>query len=124
MSVRHDFGDTLRAAWAGIPALSRVDVVVSEKPLGDIRKPTALIRGRSIGPEPGAPLSHRRVVCLLTLVSPSGDLDKARDELDELTWAVLDYLDPTFVHDDAEAVGYGSRLLAVDIPVTVIAQKD
>lgn len=124
MSIRRDLGDTLIADWKTIPALAGLDVVVTEKPLGDIRKTTALIRGKSISREPSAPQSHRRVGCLVTIISPSGDLDKAADELDELLWAVLAYLDKTFPHDDAEWVGYGSRLLAVDIPVHVIAQKD
>lgn len=124
MSIRHDLGATFASDWKTIPALKGLDVVVTEKPLGDIRKPTALVRGKSVGREPAAPQSHRRVGCLLTIISPSGDLDKASDELDDLSWAVLDYLDKKFPHEDAEWVGYGSRLLAVDIPVTVIAQKD
>lgn len=122
--VRHDFGQKLAAAWANIPALAALDVVVTEKPLGDIRKPTALIRNKSVGPEPAAPQSHRRVGLLLTLVHPSADLDKAADELDAFTWATLDYLYKRYVHDEAQTVAYGTRYIAVDIPVTVIAEKD
>lgn len=123
MSVRDDIRAQFQTDWADNPNLDGVRVVVAERELGDIREPVALIRQKSIGKESSAPLSHRRVGMLLTIISPRDDADAAADELDTLVFAALDYLDPKYLHDDAEAVGYNNRF-AYDIPFTVIASKE
>lgn len=123
MSVRKATEAAIKADWAAIPALAGVRVVATERELDDIQDPTALIRGKSIDRTPAAPLTHRNVGLLLTLISPHMDLDLAGDQLDEIAAAALDYLDPRYSHEPATVVGYGSRL-AYDIPFTVIASKE
>lgn len=123
MSVRTEIADMLTADWADIPALAGVRVIATERAIDEIDQPTALIRVKTVGKAPAAPLSHRNVGLLLTLISPHLDLDLAADELDELTAAALDYLDTRFIHEDATTVGYVESL-AVDIPLTVLAAKE
>lgn len=123
MSIIRDLEAQIKTDWASIPALAGVRVIATERELDDITQPTALIRGKSIARTPGAPLSHRTRGLLLTLISPHLDLDRASDQLEPLTWAALDYLDPRYQHDDATDVGYGKRF-ANDIPFTVIASKE
>lgn len=123
MTVRHEFGDRLIADWAEIPELSDVLVKVTEREIDDIRQPVALIRQKGVSRTPEAPLSHRNYRLLLTLISPYTDADEAQDQLDTILNAALDYLDVTFQHEDAEAVGYNTKL-AYDIPVIAIAAKD
>ncbi|MDZ5145336.1 hypothetical protein [Microbacterium testaceum] len=123
MSVRHDFAETLSDEWAAIPALADVRVVATERELDELDRITVLIRMRSVGKHAAAPLSHRQVGLLVTLISPSLDLDVAADELDEVLAAALDYFDSRFLYEDATTVGYADRL-AFDIPVTLIAAKE
>lgn len=123
MSVRTDFADMLRTAWAEIPELAGVRVIATERELDTVTEPTALIRLKRVGREPSAPLKHRRIGLLVTLICPHVDLDLADDELEELIAAALDYFGPRFIHEDAELVGYGSRL-AADIPVNIIASPE
>ena len=122
MSVRTEFADALRTAWYGHAVLSNVRVIATEAALDDVKETTALVRFKSLTKAPSAPNSHRQVGLLLTLISGHQDLDRAGDELDEVVTAVLDYLDPQWMHDEATAVAYGDRL-AFDIPVTVLAAK-
>ncbi|WP_341935516.1 hypothetical protein MRBLWO14_001168 [Microbacterium sp. LWO14-1.2] len=123
MSVRKEIETQLKADWADIAELAGVRVIATERELDDITVPTALIRGKSFALTPQAPLSHRNVGLLVTLISPHLDLDRAGDQLDDIVTATLDYLDARYSHDDATAVGYGARL-AYDIPFTVIASKE
>ena len=123
MSVRTDVAAQLTTDWAAIPALAGLRVVATERALDDIQRPTALLRQSKIARTPSAPNSHRTVTMLLTIISPHLDLDKAGDQLDTLVTAALDYLDPRFIHDDADAVAYASRL-AYDISISIIARKD
>lgn len=122
-SVRAQIASQFKTDWEGVPDLQRLRVLASERNLDIPSKPTALIRQKSVGVFPQAPLSHRSVRLLLTLISPFEDFDKAGDDLDALVYAALEYLDTRFVHEDATAVMYGDRL-AYDIPFTVIATKD
>ncbi len=123
MTVRTEFAAKLRTDWASIPALSKLTIKVTERALDDVKTPTLLIRQKTVGRAPEAPMSHRKVGMLLTFISPAGDLDVAADDLDTWLDAALDYLDKTFEHDDAESVGYNNRL-AYDLPVTVLASKE
>lgn len=123
MSVRKDIEAQLKADWADIPDLAPLRVIATERALDSINEPTALIRAKSFDRTPAAPQSHRNVGLLLTLISPHIDLDRAGDQLDDITTAALDYLDTRYSHDPATAVGYGDRL-AFDIPFTVIASKE
>jgi hypothetical protein len=123
MSVRTDVAALLKADWAEIPELAELRVIATERNLDKLTQPTALIRLKSIGREPSAPLKARRVDLLLTLISEHIDLDLAGDDLEEFAAAALDYLGPRFVHDPAEVVGYGERL-AVDIPLHIIASPE
>lgn len=122
MSVRKEIQDLLIQEWAEIEALAGVRVIATEAALDAMEVPTALIRNKSFGRHPQAPLSHRNVGLLLTLISPHQDLDLAGDQLDELLEGVLDYLDTRFKYEDATAVGYGDYL-AFDIPLTILATK-
>ncbi|WP_251439148.1 hypothetical protein [Microbacterium sp. USTB-Y] len=117
MSVRQQLADTLQAEF---PSLR---VIATERKLGDVREPTLLIRAQTIDLTAGAPLSHRDVGLLLTLISPHLDLDKAVDQLDDLALSLLDWLDPRYQHDPAKLVGYDARL-AYDIPITIITSKE
>lgn len=123
MSVRAEVADMLRTDWADVPKLADVRVIATEREMDDIQTPTALIRVKSIGKAPSAPNSHRHVGLLLTLISQHLDAEQASTELDDKVAAALDYLDTTFMHGDADAVGYGDRL-AFDIPLTILASKD
>lgn len=123
MSVRHDLAETLTQDWATIPALADVRVVATERQLDELERITALIRVQSLGKHPAAPQSHRQVGVLITLISPSLDLDVAADELDDVLAATLDYFDSRFLYEDATSVGYADRL-AYDIPLTLIAAKE
>lgn len=118
MSVRKELETALTAAFPDIK------VIATEKALGDITKPTLLIRGRSVTLTDGAPLSHRDVGLLLTLISPHLDLDRAADQLDDLVIQVLDWLDPRYSHEPAAMVGWTTTRLAYDIPTTIIASKE
>lgn len=122
-SARASFETQTRADWADIPALADVRVIATERNLGELVQPLALIRQRSIAREPAAPLSMRRYGMLLTIVSAHADMDAATDELDVLVGAAIDYLDTRYEHDAATAVMYVDRL-AYDIPVTITASKD
>jgi hypothetical protein len=123
MSVRSEIAAQFSDDWDAIPALAGVRIVVTEREIDDPDRATALIRQRTIGKHPSAPMSHRQVGLLLTLISPHLDLDRAANELDELVTEALDYLDPRYLHEDAQSVGYNERS-AYDIPFTVIAQKE
>lgn len=111
------------ADWASVPVLAKVKCVATEKAIDTPKVPTLVIRQTSIGRNPQAPLSHRNVGILLTIVSPHEDMDRAGVQLSELVEALLDYLDTRYAHEDATQVGYLDRL-AYDIPTTVIAAKD
>lgn len=123
MSIRHDFASQLTVDWATIPALEGVRVVATEREIDELEVPTCLVRLNGVGRAPSAPVSHRNVTLLLTLISPHLDMDLAGDEIEELIDAALDYLDTRFLHDDANVVGYNNRL-AADIPVTILAEKE
>lgn len=124
MTVRKAVEAELTAAWAEVPALAKLRVIATERQMDDVQRATALIRQKSVGKTPEAPLSHRNVGLVLTLISGYLDADKAQDELDALLPAVLDYLDPRYAHGDAEAVGWTGSRLAYDIPFTVRAKKE
>ncbi|MFI8633996.1 hypothetical protein ACIGEP_15535 [Microbacterium sp. NPDC077663] len=109
--------------FEAIPSLAKVKVIATEKVIDAPRTPTLLIRQTSIGRCPTAPLSHRNVGIIATLISPHEDMDRAGEQLADLVADLLDYLDTRFAHDDATQVGYNDRL-AYDLPLTVIAAKD
>ena len=117
MNVRQKFAADLQAAFP------RLRVIATERKLAEVKAPTLLIRGRSIGLTAGAPLSHRDVGVLITIISPHLDLDRAADQLDDLAPQILDWLDTRYQHDTATLVGYDARL-AYDIPTTIIASKE
>lgn len=123
MTIAKDMEAQLTTDWAAIPALAVLRVIATERGLDDITQPTALIRTKSYDRTPAAPQSHRNVGLLLTLISPHKDLDRAGDQLDNITTAALDYLDTRFSHEQATSVGYDA-CLAFDIPFTVIASKE
>lgn len=123
MSVRSEFAAVLATDWADIPELADVRVIATERELDDIQVTTALIRMKGIARTTGAPMSHRDYSVTLTVISPHLDLDLAGDELDVLAEAVLDYLSTRFQSEPAQVVGYLDRL-ALDIPVTITAQKE
>lgn len=122
MSFGTELADVIRDDWTEIPALAGVRVIATERELDEIDVPTALLRVKSVGRSPAAPLSHRNVDVLVTLISPHLDADRATEELDVLLDAALDYFDTRYKHDDAAAVGYSDRL-AFDIPISVMAAK-
>ncbi|GAB6856471.1 hypothetical protein [Microbacterium xylanilyticum] len=99
-------------------------VTATEGPLQDVRKLTLLIRRKSVDVFPGAPLSHRNVGVLLTLISPLLDLDAAAEQLDDGVLPVLDWLDSRYLHEPASLVGWNGSRLAYDIPATITAQKE
>jgi len=101
-----------------------INVTATEAPLGDVRKPTLLIRRKTVDVFPDAPLSHRNVGVLLTLISPYLDLDEAAAQLDEQVLPVLDWLDTRYLHEPASLVGWNGNRLAYDIPATITAQKE
>ena len=123
MTVRQSIEAQFKSDWADVPDLADLIVIATERPLDDVQRATALIRQKGIAKHPAAPLSHRRVGLLLTIISGNLNPDAAQDELDELVPAVLDYLDPRFQHEGAEAVGWTGSRLAYDIPFTVVAAK-
>lgn len=122
-TVRRSLEAQFKADWQDVPALSNLIVVATERSLDVVNKATALIRQKGVAKCPEAPLSHRNVSILLTIISGNTNADKAQDELDELVPAVLDYLDPKWPHGDAEAVGWTGEKLAYDIPLTIRASK-
>lgn len=122
-TVRHATEAELKVAFAAIPALAGVRVIATEKQLDEVTQPTALLRVKSTARSREAPNSHRDVGLLLTLISQYEDEDNAQDELDVLTDAALDYLDPNWRHGDAQNVSYGGTRLAVDIPITALAKR-
>ncbi|WP_336625583.1 MULTISPECIES: hypothetical protein [unclassified Microbacterium] len=124
MSIRADLATTLRNAWRTHPVLKSLRVVSTERNVGTITEPTLLIRQKSIGKAPAAPNSHWAVGMLLTVITRHTDPEKGAAELDTLVPAVLAYLDRTFMHEDADAVAYGTERLAYDIPTTVLAPKE
>ncbi|WP_295012497.1 hypothetical protein [uncultured Microbacterium sp.] len=117
MNVRQQLAADLQAAFP------KLRVIATERKLAEVKTPTLLIRARSIDLTAGAPLSHRDVGLLLTLISPHLDLDRAADQLDVLAPQLLDWLDPKYLHEAAQLVGYDARL-AYDIPTTIIASKE
>jgi len=123
VTVAKDTKTQFETDWATIPALADLRVIATERSLDDTTQPTALIRTKSYDRNPAAPVSHRNVGLLLTLISPHTDLDRAGDQLDDITTAALDYLDTRFAHEQATSVAYADRL-AFDIPFTVIASKE
>lgn len=116
-SIVKQLEQTLKTDFPGL------NVTATEQVLADVRKPTLLIRRESLDVFPDAPISHRNVGILLTLISPHLDLDAAADQLDTLALPLLDWLDPRYLHEPAQLVGYGNRL-AYDIPATITAQKE
>lgn len=123
MTIRADIAAQLKADWASVDALAPVRVIATEGALDDIRVPTALLRQKSIATFDPSPMSHRNVSLLLTLISKHSDPDLAADELEGVVFAALDYLDPRYLHTEAEAVAYGNRL-AYDITLTIASEKD
>lgn len=121
MTVSADVAALLREDWAEIPELSGVRVLASQRDLDRITQTTALLRWQSTEREPSAPMSTRRIGVLLTLISPSSDLDAAGEELEALTEAVLDYLGTRFQHGPATVAAWSESNLAVDIPLTILA---
>lgn len=99
-------------------------VTATESAIGDVRKPTLLIRRKTVDVFPDAPLSHRNVGVLLTLISPYLDLDEAADQLDGHVLPVLDWLDSRYLHEPASVVGWNGNRLAYDIPATITASKE
>ena len=106
-------------------ALEVLQVKVTERALDEVSKPTALIRSRSVGRSAATPISHRDVGLLLTLISPHTDADRAMDQLEDFTSEVLDWLDTSDIrHGDATTTAWDDSRLAIDIPITVFAQKE
>ena len=125
MSVRAEVAEKLRTDWADIPALEDVRVVARENTLDTPSVPTALIRHKSITRSEHAPMSHRDVGLLLTLISPHADLDRAMDQLEDLADAALDYLETSdFRHGEATTADWSDARLSIDIPLTVFAKKE
>jgi hypothetical protein len=124
MSARSEFADALAAAWADIPALAGVRVVATERELDVIDRPTFVIRSKSIARSPEAPISHRDIGLLGSLISPHVNLDIAQDQLDDLVDAVLDHLDTFCRHGDATTAAWNDSRLAFDIPITILASKE
>lgn len=117
MNVRQQLAADLQAAFP------KLRVIATERKVAEVKTPTLLIRAQTLDVTAGAPLSHRDVGLLLTLISPHLDLDRAADQLDTLAPQILDWLDPRYQHTAAQLVGYGDRL-AYDIPTTIIASKE
>lgn len=124
MTVRADTAAQLTTDWADIPALAGLRVIATERPLDDVKVPTALIRWKTVTPFPQAPQAARNVGLLLVLISPHQNADDAADQLDGWTEAALDYLDTHIPHGDAEVTGWTGSRLAVEIPLTVTATKE
>lgn len=124
LSVRKSVEAMLKTDFADIPELAELRVIATERNLDTPQQDTALIRQRSLRRLPEAPLSHRRVGMLLTIISAREDFDRAGDDLDEYVPAALNYLDKRFAPpDEATSVLYEDRL-AYDIPFSVIASKE
>lgn len=124
MSARSEFAEALEAAWADIPALAGVRVIATEREIDLPSTPTFIIRSKTIARSAEAPLSHRDIGLLGSLVSPHADLDKAQDQLDDLVDAVLDHLDTFCRHGDATTAAWNDSRLAFDIPITILASKE
>lgn len=124
MSVPQQLADVMRADWSGDGhPLAGVRVTATERVLDRITAPTLQLRQTRITRTPSAPMSHRTVSVLCTLITSLDDVDAAAEQLDRLVWPLLDWADTRYQHDDATAVGYGGRL-AYDIPLTIITAKD
>lgn len=113
----------LAADWKADADLAPLRVIATERSLDRIGGPTAQLRQTGIGRCPEAPLSHRNVRVLLTIISPHEDMDKAGTQLEGFVTAALDYLDTRFQHEDATQVAYNDRL-AYDIPLIITASKE
>lgn len=123
MTVRSSTAERFTDEWLDVPELADVWVVSTQQEIAAFTRVTAIISQQSFGAFPQAPNSHRNVGLTLEIVSPLADRDAAADELESIVPAVLDYLDPRYLHGDAEAFLYGN-LLAYRIPITVIASKE
>lgn len=123
MSIRADFAARLRNDWRTHRDLRDVKVYATEGSIDAVAAPIALIRQERIGRHPDLPYSHRLVGLTLHVISRYDNPVKAGAELDTLVTAILDYLDPRFLHGDAEvSADFGH--LAYTIPITLAASKE
>ncbi len=123
MSVVRFLEEQLTADWEDHEELSDVWVKATQGELKAFSRVTVIVSQQTIGPFPQAPHAKRTVGVTLEVVSPTDDIDAAADELELIVPAILDYLDPLYLHDVATAFLYGG-LLAYRIPLTVIANKE
>jgi hypothetical protein len=121
MSVRTAVGDYLAQVLAGTPGLESVKLVRSIRELGEISKPTLILKTESYVPTAAAPRTSRQGNFIATLVSPHRDLDRAEDQLDDLLELLLPaLLTAGILWSDATQVGYGDSNLAYDIHISSI----
>lgn len=125
MSIRADVAQLIRTALAGGP-LADIKIVTSEREIGRIDRAAVLVKQQSIARLPAAPLSHRNVGLIATVISAHQDLDRAEDDLDVIVPDILDALDnqATLTWRGATKVGWGESNLAYDITLEVIADKE
>lgn len=121
MSLRSDLADYLSTVTVGTEGLEDVKVVRSVRALGEINRPTLVLKTDSYEKLPAAPLLKRLGHFTATLISPRRDIDEAEDQLDELLELFLPALFTFGLSwDSATQVGYGDSLLAFDITIRTI----
>lgn len=125
MSIRTDVAQLIREALADGP-LADIKIVTSERDIGKIGRAAIIVKQQSIGRLPAAPLSHRNVGVIVTVISAHQDLDRAEDDLDVIVPDVLNALDNQAIltWSGAAKVGWGESNLAYDITLEVIADKE
>ncbi|AOX46708.1 hypothetical protein [Microbacterium sp. BH-3-3-3] len=123
MSVRQQVADLLIELLTANEALPAINVVATERILDEVRDLTIQLRSTSIGRLPQAPISQRVIRMNAIVISGHDDPDMAVDELEDIVPLILDSLDTSFQHEDAELVQFGTRM-AYSIPLTVIAAKE
>lgn len=121
MSLRSDLADYLATVVAGTEGMEDVRVVRSVRALGEINRPTIILKTDSYEKLPEAPLKKRVGLFTATLVSSHQDIDKAEDQLDDLLELFLPALFTFGLSwQSATQVAYDETRLAFDIIIRTI----
>jgi hypothetical protein len=125
MTARADVIAAFETIVADDPGLAEIDIIRSARNVGEPGKRVRLIfKTDRYAPTAAAPRRNVTWTGTATLVSPHRDQDKAEDQLETLLDTLIPYLSGSlWMWESADLVGYGEQLLALDIRLSAIFQK-
>ncbi len=101
-------------------------IVASERNIDTVDTTTVRLQQMFIRRAPGAPFGLHAIEFVATVASHYRDLEKAEDDLDDAMLAFTHALDehPDIIFDEARKILSPESLMAYEVTLTLISQKD